>query len=162
MSAVTIAKRRTIFPPFAESLCHNTAMSATKSFSASLTPGENPGEMVMAAIDAAGAFAETAELSPGMAARLTITVEELVANALEHGGAGKVALELADHADRIALSMADNGIAFDPREAISAELPDPETGGGVGLSLVKAWSRIESYARDGGSNRLELSLPKER
>ena len=137
-------------------------MHATKSFSASRTPGEDPGELVMAAIDAAGAFADLAGLSPGMAARLTITVEELVANALEHGGADEIALELADHADRIALSMADNGIAFDPRADISAELPDPETGGGVGLSLVKAWSRIESYAREDGSNRLDLSLPKER
>ena len=143
-------------------MCHNIAMSATKSFSASLTPGENPGEVVMAAIDAAGAFAETAELSPGMAARLTITVEELVANALEHGSAGEVTLELADHADRIALTLTDSGIAFDPRATIADDLPDPETGGGVGLSLVKAWSRIEGYAREGGSNRLELSLPKER
>jgi len=137
-------------------------MSATKSFSASQTPGEDPGEVVMAAIDAAGAFTEMAGLSPGMAARLTITVEELVANALEHGGAGQVALELADHLDCIALTLLDNGIAFDPREAASPDLPDPETGGGVGLSLVKAWSRIERYTRDGGNNRLDLTLPKER
>ena len=137
-------------------------MSATKCFSASQTPGEDPGAVVMAAIDAAGAFAETAELSPGMAARLTITVEELVANALEHGGAGDVTLELADHADRIALNLTDTGIAFDPREAIAHDLPDPDTGGGVGLSLVKAWSRIDGYSREAGRNRLELSLPKER
>ena len=116
----------------------------------------------MAAIDAAGAFAELAGLSPGMAARLTITVEELVANALEHGGAGHVALELTDHPDRIALTLLDNGIAFDPREFASADRPDPETGGGVGLSLVKAWSQIETYIREEGSNRLDLSLPKER
>jgi len=137
-------------------------MSATKTFSASQAPGEDPGEVVMAAIDAAGVFAEAAGLSPGMAARLTITVEELVANALEHGGAGEVTLDLADHADRIVLTLSDTGFAFDPREAIAVDLPDPETGGGVGLSLVKAWSRIESYAREGGSNRVELSLPKER
>ena len=137
-------------------------MNATKSFSAGQSPGEDPGDVVMAAIDAAGAFAEAAGLSPGMAARLTITVEELVANALDHGGAGEVALELADHPDRIALTLLDNGIAFDPREFALADLPDPETGGGVGLSLVKAWSRIERYTREGGSNRLDLSLPKER
>lgn len=137
-------------------------MSATKCFSASLVPGEDPGAVVMAAIDAAGAFAETAGLSPGMAARLTITVEELVANALEHGGAGEITLELADHADRIALTLADSGIAFDPRATIADDLPDPETGGGVGLALVKAWSRIESYTREDQRNRVELSLPKER
>lgn len=137
-------------------------MGVTKTFSASLAPGQDAGDVVMAAIDAAGVFAEAAGLSPGMAARLTITVEELVANALEHGEAGDVALELFDRADRISLTLADSGVAFDPREAIAADLPDPETGGGVGLSLVKAWSRIESYAREGDGNRLELSLPKER
>lgn len=137
-------------------------MSTTVSFSASQTPGEKVGDVVMAMIGASDDFAEVVSLSPGMAARLTITVEELVANALEHGGAGDITLELADHPDRIDLILLDNGVAFDPRKASAADLPDPETGGGVGLSLVKAWSRIESYAREGGSNRLELSLPKER
>lgn len=137
-------------------------MIVTKSFSASHVPGEDTGEVIMAAIDAAQAFADEAALSPGMAARLTITVEELVANALEHGGAGEVALDLADHADLIALTLADTGIEFDPREAAVPELPDADTGGGVGLSLVKAWSRIDGYVRDGGYNRLDLSLPKER
>lgn len=137
-------------------------MIVTKSFSANQAPGEDPGEVIMAAIDAAQVFADQAHLSPGMAARLTITVEELVANALEHGGAGEVALELTDHADRIELTLHDTGVAFDPREAMAPNLPDPDTGGGVGLSLVKAWSRIDSYVRDGASNRLGLSLPKER
>ena len=137
-------------------------MSATKSFSARHAQGDDPGEVVMAAIDAAGSFAEVAQLSPGMAARLTITVEELVANVIEHGGADEVALDLADHDDRIALALADTGVEFDPREASESDLPDPETGGGVGLALVKAWSRIEGYARADGRNRLELSLPKER
>lgn len=137
-------------------------MSTSVSFSASQAPGEKVGDLVMAMIGASDNFAEDVGLSPGMAARLTITVEELVANALEHGGAGEITLELADHADRIDLILLDNGLTFDPREASAADLPNPETGGGVGLALVKAWSRIDSYAREGGSNRLELSLPKER
>ncbi len=107
-------------------------------------------------------FAEKAGLSSGMAARLTITVEELVANAIEHGGADEITLDLSDHPERIDLILLDNGLEFDPREAQPHALPDPETGGGVGLSLVKAWSRIENYARVGHFNRLALTLPKER
>lgn len=137
-------------------------MSSSVSFSASLMPGGKVGDVVMAMIGASDDFAEVVGLSPGMAARLTITVEELVANALEHGGAGEITLELADRPDCIDLILLDNGVVFDPREASAADLPDPDTGGGVGLSLVKAWSRIDSYAREGGNNRLELSLPKER
>lgn len=137
-------------------------MSATKCFSARHESGGDPGAVVMAAIDAAAAFADDSALSPGMAARLTITVEELVANVLHHGGACEIALELADRGTAIAMSLTDDGLAFDPREAEESELPDAETGGGIGLSLVKAWSRIEDYASAGGRNRLELSLPKER
>lgn len=137
-------------------------MSTTVSFSASRAPGEKVGDVVMAMIARSDDFAEAADLSPGMAARLTITVEELVANAIEHGGAGEITLGLSDHPDRIDLILHDNGLEFDPREAPVPDLPDPETGGGVGLSLVKAWSQIEDYARDGDRNRLALSLPKER
>ena len=137
-------------------------MTTTISFSASHAPGEEVGDVVMAMIARSDNFAEAAGLSPGMAARLTITVEELVANAIEHGSAGEITLALVDYPERIGLILHDNGVEFDPREKPLHDLPDPETGGGVGLSLVKAWSQIDDYARDGDRNRLSLNLPKER
>ena len=50
------------------------------------------------------------------------------------------------------------GTPFDPRET-QADRPIPDRGGGAGLALVRAWSRIESSQSVGDRNRLQLLIP---
>ncbi len=58
----------------------------------------------------------------------------------------------------VVFTCSDAGTYYDPREAVF-EGPNLERGGGVGLELIRAWSRIVSYRRRAGRNRLVLEMP---
>jgi anti-sigma regulatory factor (Ser/Thr protein kinase) len=105
-------------------------------------------------------FAERAGLAEETAHRLTLVVEELVANVVEHGGApaaGRLVMRLEPAGQGARLSLSDAGIAFDPR-AVEDVGPNLDRGGGAGIALIRGWSEIESYSRRGGRNRLALRL----
>lgn len=111
-------------------------------------------------VEAAQAFGAEWALEPSHAARLSIIVEELVFNLVEHGGMGEdgvieLVLTLDDGVVEIALS--DSGVAFDLREAETEEAI-PERGGGAGIDLVRAWAEIVNYEQDAGRNRLLLKM----
>ena len=92
---------------------------------------------------------------------MALVVEELVSNAIRHGTAnGAIAIDLTLTADEgeIALLLIDDGVAFDPTADRNFSGPDAESGGGVGLALVKAWANAFRYTRDGGRNLIELRL----
>ncbi len=110
------------------------------------------------AIAAAGRFAAAAALSGESADRLAVIVEEWVANIVEHGGApagSLVVMRLARTGTGVRLTFSDAGVAFDPRTAEDRG-PNLERGGGAGLALIRGWSEIEDYRRNGGRNRLVL------
>ena len=111
------------------------------------------------AVSAARRFAIDQDLGSRDRAHLCIIVEELVANLIEHGGGERrIGLQLARCPSAIVLAIDDDGAPFDPRNA-----PDdaaiPARGGGAGLRLVSAWSRIVDYRSAGGHNRLEVEMP---
>ena len=136
-------------------------MVPVERFSATVQPRDNPGPTILAALEAAERFAQRAALAPATLARLRIVVEELVSNALRHGCNGNaVAIELALTADNgaVILDLADNCSAFDPTER-RFDGPDRESGGGVGLELVRSWTRDIAYAHDGERNILRATLP---
>lgn len=137
-------------------------MSARDSNSASVTIRCIGDSIVRESVDAVHGFCAAAGLDGNAAARLAIIVEELVANLVEHGGAGAAdAIELSlTRADGgpVALVLSDDGAAFDPREAPDDEAI-PDRGGGAGLNLVRAWATILDYRSEGGRNRMELSIP---
>ena len=140
-------------------MCHNIPMGEGKRFSATLAAGADPAPIVLGALDTAETFAEAAQLDPRSAARLAVVVEELVTNALRHGAAGgPLAIEMAltRSAEGIAIALQDDGVAFDPTARRAFAGPDSETGGGVGLALVRAWAGSLAYRRDGGRNRLDV------
>ncbi|MCA1661401.1 MAG: ATP-binding protein [Novosphingobium sp.] len=142
-------------------MCHTIAMGAGKRFSAELQPGGDTRAIVIAALAAAEELAAGADLAERDGARLAVIVEELISNALRHGAAeGRLRLDLRLGADADALTLAleDDGAAFDPTAARSFAGPDAETGGGVGLALVRAWAESLDYARVDGRNRLSLVL----
>lgn len=142
-------------------MCHTIAMGAGKRFSARVTAGDDPATASLAALAAAEDFASEAGLDARGGARLAVVVEELVSNAIRHGAEdGSIAIDLvmALSGDAVALVLEDDGVAFDPTEERVFGGPDPETGGGVGLALVRAWASGFGYSRANGLNRVELRL----
>ena len=111
-------------------------------------------------VAAARAFAATRALA-GDAEVLAIIVEELLFNLLDHGDAAAgdpITLGITCSPDGIRLVLESGGTPFDPREA-RTDRPLADRGGGAGLALVRAWSRIEASESAGGRNRLQLLIP---
>lgn len=137
-------------------------MSARDSNSASVTIRCKGETALRESGEAARLFAIDARLETGGAARLAIIVEELVANLVDHGGAGPAdAIELSlsrDSAGPVTLILIDGGTPFDPRDAATDDAI-PDRGGGAGLNLVRAWASIVDYRSQGGRNRTEVSIP---
>ena len=114
-------------------------------------------EMLAAALPACRALALPAD----DAARLSILVEELLANIVEHGGlAADGTIRLSVHREErgLRLVLRDSGQPFDPRDA-SLDADVPERGGGAGLDIVRRWAAILSYRPGPPLNRLELRIP---
>lgn len=136
-------------------------MGAGKCFSTQVSAGDDPAAASLAALEAAEGFASVAGLDARGGARLAVVVEELVSNAIRHGAAdGTIAIDLTLTAGEgeIALVLTDDGVAFDPTAQRNFSGPDAETGGGVGLALVKAWANAFAYRRENGRNIIELRL----
>jgi serine/threonine-protein kinase RsbW len=91
---------------------------------------------------------------------LALIVEELLCNLIDHGDApagDPIGMRLARTAEGIDLELISGGTPFDPRQA--AHGPVPARGGGAGLALVRAWSRILSSDHIGDRNHLRLLIP---
>jgi serine/threonine-protein kinase RsbW len=115
-------------------------------------------QTVARAIAFTRAFAASAGLADTAADRLTLVVEEWVANIVEHGRApagSLVVLRLERSGPGALLTISDAGIAFDPR-SVADTGPNLERGGGAGIALICGWSEIEDYRRRSGRNRLVL------
>jgi two-component sensor histidine kinase len=137
-------------------------MGVVERFSAQLAPGDDAGPVIVAALQATERFTEAAALSSASDLRLAVIVEELVSNALRHGARGgglRLELTLCAEADGVKLDLVDDGIAFDPTAERGFSGPHPESGGSVGLALVRAWARDMAYCREPRSNRLSLTIP---
>ncbi|MBU2307957.1 MAG: ATP-binding protein [Alphaproteobacteria bacterium] len=109
----------------------------------------------------ARAFVAQSGLGRDAAERLAIIVEEWVANLVEHGEpppGSRIGLRLAQADDLVRITVTDAGRTFDPRDA-DFEGPNLERGGGAGLELMRAWSRVAAYGRRAGRNRLVLEMP---
>lgn len=110
------------------------------------------------------AFCGDYALSSGIGHRLTLVLEELLANAALHGPDGARAREvqasLLLEDDRLELVFEDDGAPYEPRPIPPAE---PETSleawpvGGYGLHLVRGLMDEMSYAHAKGRNLLTLT-----
>lgn len=137
---------------------HIIAMGAGKRFSAHVPAGDDPSPAICDALAASEEFVGAARIDERTGTRLQVVVEELVTNAFRHGAATVLTLTLAPAGQGVELSMEDDGIAFDPTAPTVFAGPDAETGGGVGLALIRAWSSRWTYVREGDRNRSELLL----
>lgn len=120
-----------------------------------IVPGPNAVDEALALVEA---IADPRR--PGTGARLAVIVEELVINLVDHakaGAGGDILLGLSATGSGVHVVLEDGAAPFDPRTAPHVgELPDGRRGGGAGLAIVRAWSRILTYSRIDGRNRLEL------
>lgn len=136
-------------------------MGEGKRFSAHVRAGDDPGPVIVAALQVAEEFSREERLSERQDVRLMVVVEELVANVVRHGRAGcdlDLLLTLAVAHTGVLLELEDDGAAFDPTAAREFDGPDRLTGGGVGLAVVREWASEMTYVREGGRNRLRLIL----
>ena len=108
-------------------------------------------------------------LDPGLALKLTLVLEELVTNTIEHGFGGgsdapiRIALTSTnDHS--VSIDFADTAPPFDPlahSALTTAAVGDPFDArpvGGLGIHLIGQLASTARYARDGERNRLWLTL----
>jgi serine/threonine-protein kinase RsbW len=103
------------------------------------------------------------------ALRLTLLVEELFTNTVQHGHGSesnapiRVALELRN--DCVRVLYEDTAPRYDPTEKwVGAEStldvpPEARPVGGLGLTLLRALAAETRYAYEQGLNRLWLSMP---
>ena len=136
-------------------------MEHKRRFSAFVAKDCNCAPTIRQALQFARDFLAVDDFDPRLEVKLAIVVEELVTNALHHGGKGQaftLSLELAVEEGVIRLSMEDNGPVFNPLAVPPVKGPDPKTGGGIGLAIVHAWAMESSYSREPGLNLLRLSL----
>jgi anti-sigma regulatory factor (Ser/Thr protein kinase) len=136
-------------------------MGEGTNFCATVWPGDDAAPAIVSVLAAAREFARREAVDTAVAARLAIVLEELVANAVRHGmGDGECRIEgrLAATDGGVQLELTDTGRPFDPFEERPFTGPDRETGGGVGLELVRRWAHEPAYCREGSRNRVRLTL----
>lgn len=92
-----------------------------------------------------------------------LVLEELIANAIDHGGATECTVDLAFSARTMTLTIIDDGNDFNPLDGPELELDADDIDrpiGGLGLHLIKTLSLDAVHARDGNHNRITLVLPR--
>lgn len=131
---------------------NNPALTAKASF-----PADSAA--IAKALELARDFIVRAACGPDSEARISIIVEEIVANIVEHGKAppeSVIEVELTALGADIGLTIADSGTFFDMREADLPEDAPPERGGGAGIALILHWAQVIGYERVDGRNVLRL------
>ena len=114
------------------------------------------------------AFCHRHGVGPADALRITLVVEELFTNTVEHGYHGDsdalVRLVLALDGDAVALLYEDRAPPHDPLVRLPAATTDPDATlgsrpiGGLGMLLVTQLAAAARYAREDGCNRLWLRI----
>lgn len=136
-------------------------MEHRRRFSAFIAKECNFGPAIRQSLQFTRDFLSACDLEPRLKVKLAIIVEELVTNALHHGGQTQhttLSFELSEENGAIRLLMEDNGVAFNPLAVPPIKAPNPQTGGGIGLAIVQAWAKETSYTREAETNRLSLTL----
>lgn len=119
-------------------------------------------EEVPRVLDAIEGFARGISLTARVANRLSVVVEELLANVAMHApGATRVGITVALIEDTLEVTVEDDGPAFNPTlggtRTVDEDL-DNAVIGGLGLSLVRQMTSALTYERVGNTNRLRAVL----
>jgi serine/threonine-protein kinase RsbW len=114
-------------------------------------------------VDRLEAFGAAAGLSPDVAFRLMLALDEVVSNVIRHGfeegATHQVHVRVDVGPTDITAVVEDEGRAFDPRDAPVPDLDaslDARRVGGLGMHLVRSTMDTIDYRRDGTRNILTL------
>lgn len=109
-------------------------------------------------------FAVRQALPEGVRRSMSVVLDELLANSLSHGLAGRsgqtVSMDVELAADRLTVTLVDDGAPFDP---FSRSAPDTTLSvadrpiGGLGIHLVRQLVDEASYERRGEQNVVVLT-----
>lgn len=136
-------------------------MQLKSRFSAFVASGENPRPAIVEAIEFASEFMSRASIPEKAKVKTLVVVEELVANVLRHSAPAQdvnLVLSLDAENDAVVVEIDDDSVAFDASREREFTGPDTETGGSVGMAIVRAWGSNLEYARCGGRNSLKLTV----
>jgi len=95
--------------------------------------------------------------------QILVIIEEIFSNIVRYGFEDKqehtIDLRLEYIDNHIEIEIIDDGIAFNPLDYQLGPIADPATSdaGGMGLTLIRAFSSNISYARCSGKNHLKIS-----
>lgn len=109
---------------------------------------------------------EAANVSAATSNAVQIALDEAFANVLEHGllmaKPIKVEIDMRAEGDRLAVTITDDGAAFDPTKIaeprLATSLEDARIGG-LGIHFIRTLSTAMAYERLAGRNRLRLEFP---
>lgn len=90
---------------------------------------------------------------------IVLVLEELVANAIRHGGGSTIWVELDKEWEELVITITDDGRPFDPTRVPTADTQQPlerRRPGGLGIHLVHHYTDSFSYSRTGDSNIITL------
>ena len=96
-------------------------------------------------------------LRPEAAYAVTLCLEELFVNAVRHGRAREIRVELTPEG----LEFRDDGAAFDPTRAAPERRVDPDEHfevGGFGVGLIQRFADRLAYSREAGWNVVTLAF----
>ena len=114
-------------------------------------------------VDLLEAFGPQSGLSDDATFKLTLALDEIVANVVRHGfedeGEHRIEVKVTVDDRTVTASVEDDGLEFDPREAPVPDLDLPiemRKPGGLGMHLVKATMDSVEYRRQDGRNILTV------
>lgn len=96
-----------------------------------------------------------------LSGRLVFVVEEAVANVVNHSGASAMTLKAWQEDDRLKISVADDGVPFDPTQFPPPNLNVPgmeRQEGGLGIHYIRTMTSGMDYRRESGRNILTMSF----
>jgi len=95
--------------------------------------------------------------------QIQVIIEELFSNivrfAFDDTKEHPIDIRLGCSNSQIEIEMIDDGVAFNPLEYQTGPLANPASSdaGGMGLTLIKAFSKDVSYQRNAGKNHLKIN-----
>jgi serine/threonine-protein kinase RsbW len=118
-------------------------------------------------VDLLEAFGPQSGLTDDATFKLTLALDEIVANVVRHGfedeGEHRIEVKVTVDDRTVTASVEDDGLEFDPREAPVPDLDLPiemRKPGGLGMHLVKATMDSVEYRRQDGRNILTVAFAR--
>lgn len=94
--------------------------------------------------------------------QILVIIEEIFSNivryAFEDGDEHSIEIKLGNVENEIEIEIIDDGLEFNPLEYQAEKVDDPASSdtGGMGLTLIQAFSSKISYERNNGKNHLKI------